>query len=131
MGIKDVNSELKKVLARVKSAQSQIQTLMKDKSWMDEAKKYAERQGKEAKKLINADVEKLKTFVEREKKELAKLQAQIPGEVAKIKKFMDSQKKELSALLKTVQGKTKKKTRKVVKRAEKKAATVVSESADS
>jgi hypothetical protein len=131
MEIKDVNSELKKVLARVKTAQGQIQTLLKDKSWMDEAKKYAERQGKEAKKLINADVAKLKAFVEREKKELAKLQAQVPGEVAKIKKFVDSQKKELGSLLKTIQRKKKKKTRKVVRRTEKKAAPVVSESADS
>lgn len=131
MGMKDVNSELKKVLARVKSAQGQIQTMLKDKTWMDEAKKYAERQGKEAKKLINADVEKLKSFVEREKKELAKLQAQIPGEVAKIKKFMDHQKKELGSLLKNVQGKSKKKARKVVRKTEKKASSAVSETADS
>jgi len=97
-----MNAELKKVVGRVKTAQAQLQTLLKDKSWLDEARKYAERQGKEVKKLLSGDVSKVKTFIERERKELERFQKQIPGEVQKLRKFVDGQRKELEKLLKTV-----------------------------
>lgn len=106
----------KKILDRVKSARTQLETLLKDRSWIDEVKKVAEKQGKEAKKIIDTDVAKLRVFLEKERKELEKLQAQIPGEVARIKKFVDGQKKELSKLITTV------KTTAAAKTAERKAA---------
>jgi len=94
-----VNSELKKIMSRVKTAQNQFQNLVKDQAWVDEAKKYAERQGKEVRKLINTDVEKVKTFLEKERKELEKVQKQIPSEVKKFQKFVTGQRKELEKLL--------------------------------
>lgn len=97
-----MNAELKKVVSRVKTAQTQLQALLKDKTWMEEARKYAERQGKEVKKLLAGDVSKVKTFIEKERKELERFQKQIPGEVDKLRKFVDGQRKELEKLLKTV-----------------------------
>jgi hypothetical protein len=97
-----MNAEIKKVVGRVKAAQAQLQTLLKDKTWIDEAKKYADRQGKEVKKLLAGDVSKVKTFIERERKELERFQKQIPGEVQKLRKFVDGQRKELEKLLKNV-----------------------------
>lgn len=96
---KKMNSELKKVVEGVKAAQVQLQSLLKDKSWIEDARKYAARQGKEVKKLLRADVSKVRTFIERERKELERFQKQIPGEVKKLKKFVDLQKKELEKLL--------------------------------
>src|SRR4051794_38422611 len=94
-----MNSELKKILTRVKTAQSRLETLVKDKTWIEDARKYAERQGKEVKKLLTADVSKVKTFLEKERKELEKFQKQIPGEVKKFQKFVDQQRKEFQKLL--------------------------------
>src|SRR4051794_4767017 len=97
--MKSMNSEIKKVVNRVKEAQSQFQTLIKTQDWIDEARKYAERQGKELRKLFAPDVEKMKSFLERERKELERFQKQIPGEVKKIRKFVALQKKEFEKLL--------------------------------
>jgi hypothetical protein len=97
--MKAMNSELKKVVNRVKAAQAQLQTLLKDRTWVEDARKYAERQGKEVRKLFTADVNKVKTFLERERKELDKFQKQIPGEVKKFRKFVIGQRKELEKLL--------------------------------
>jgi hypothetical protein len=97
--------DVQKILGRLKEARIQIETLLKDRSWVEEAKKAAEKQGQEVKKLLDTDVAKLKAFLEKEKKELEKLQASIPGEVEKLKKFVDDQKKELTKLLGTVRTK--------------------------
>ncbi len=97
-----MNTEIKKVVARVKEAQIQLQKLVKSHDWVEEARKYAERQGKEVKKLFAPDVEKMKGFLEREKKELERFQKQIPGEVKKFKKFVNLQKKEFENLLNNV-----------------------------
>jgi len=97
--VKAVNSEIKKVVAAVKDAQSQLQTALKDRSWIDDARKYADRQTKEIKKLITSDMDRVVAFVESERKELERFQRQIPGEVKKLKKFVDSQKKDLEKLL--------------------------------
>ena len=94
--------DIQKIIGRLKEARTQIENLIKDRSWIEEAKKVAEKQGQEVKKLLDGDVAKLKAFLEKEKKELEKLQAQIPGEVDKLKKFVDSQKKELTKLIGTV-----------------------------
>lgn len=100
--MKSMNSEIKKVILRVKEAQAQFQTLIQSQDWVDEARKYAERQGKEVKKLFGPDLEKMKSFLERERKELERFQKQIPSEVKKLKKFVDLQKKEFEKLLTNV-----------------------------
>ena len=97
--MKSMNSEIKKVVTKVKAAQVQLQSLIQGQDWVEEARKYAKRQGKEVKKLFGPDVEKMKTFLERERKELERFQKQIPSEVKKLRKFVDSQKKEFEKLL--------------------------------
>ncbi len=97
-----VNSEIKKVISRVKEAQAKLQGLIKNQDWVDEARKYAERQSKEVKKLLSADISKVKTFLEKERKELERFQKQIPGEVKKLRVFVQGQKKELEKLLSNV-----------------------------
>lgn len=97
--MKDINSEVKKVVKQVKTAQAKLQAALKDKTWVEDARKYAERQGKEVRKLLEADVTKVVAFVERERKELEKIQKQIPGEVKKLRKFVNGQRKELERLL--------------------------------
>lgn len=94
-----VNVDLKKVVNRVKNVQSQLQTFLKDQTWLEEARKYAERQSREVKKLFASDVVKVKTFLGRERKELERFQKQLPQEVAKIRKFVTQQKKEFERLL--------------------------------
>jgi hypothetical protein len=113
----------KKILERVKSARSQLENLLRDRTWVTEAKKVAEKQGKEVKKIIDSDVAKLRVFLEKERTELEKLQAQIPGEVARIKKFVDGQKKELAHLLNTVKASARQKAAKAKKTAKSKVAT--------
>lgn len=102
-------SSAKKILDRLKNARTQLESLLKDRSWIEEAKKVAEKQGYEVKKMLDTDVAKLRTFLEKERKELENLQKQIPGEVKKMKKFVDGQKKELTKLLSSVKAKSKKK----------------------
>jgi hypothetical protein len=96
-----MNAELKKIVGRVKDAQQQLQGLVQDQTWVEEARKYAERQGKEVKKLITSDVKKVRTFLEKERKELERFQKQIPSEVKKLRKFVDGQRKELEKLIAT------------------------------
>jgi hypothetical protein len=100
--MKTMNSEIKKVVGRVKDAQKTLQTLLKGQDWVEEARKYAERQGKEVKKLLSADAGKVKSFLERERKELERFQKQIPGEVKKLRSFVLSQRKEVEKLLANV-----------------------------
>ena len=94
-----MNSEIKKVVSRVKSAQKKLHTLLEGQDWVEEARKYAERQGKEVKKLIKADSTKVKAFLEKERKELARFQKTIPGEVKKLRSFVLAQRKDFEKLL--------------------------------
>ena len=112
--MKSMNSEIKKVFTRVKEAQVQLQSMVNSQDWIEQARKYAKRQGKEVKKLFGPDVAKMKKFLEKERKELARFQKQIPGEVKKLQKFVNSQKKEFEKLLGQVRkmGSPKKATRK-------------------
>ncbi len=100
-----MNADLRKVFSRVKDAQAQLQNILKDNNWVEDARKYAERQGKEVKKLIKADVTKMKTFLERERKELEKIQKQLPNEVEKFRTFVNGQKKEFERLLENMRKK--------------------------
>jgi DNA anti-recombination protein RmuC len=97
--MKPINVEIKKVVNRVKEAQVQLQKMVKSHDWIDDARHYAERQGKEVKKLFTSDVEKLKAFLERERKELESFQKHLPSEMKKIRKFVNVQKKEFGKLL--------------------------------
>ena len=65
--MKTMNAEVKKVFTKVKEAQAQLQSLIQGQDWVEEARKYAKRQGKEVKKLFGPDVEKMKKFLERER----------------------------------------------------------------
>lgn len=103
-----MNTELGKVVENLKAAQGRLQNLVKNKGWIDEARKYAEKQGKEVKKLLSADVGKVRTFLERERKELERFQKSLPGEVNKLRKLVVSQRKEFESLLKKVKKATKK-----------------------
>jgi antitoxin component HigA of HigAB toxin-antitoxin module len=97
-----MNADLKKIVSRVKTAQARLQNVLNNQDWpgyMDEARKYAEKQGSEVKKLLSSDLGKVKTFIERERKELERFQKQIPGEVKKFKKLMTQQRKELEKML--------------------------------
>jgi len=102
--------EIKQWVEKMKTAQQQLNTLLKD-NWMDEARRFAQKQGKEVRKLIETDIEKVKSFVERERQDLERLQKQIPTELNRWKKALDSQKKELTQFLGRG-SKPKKKTRK-------------------
>ncbi len=97
-----MNSEIKKIVSRVKDAQIQLQSLLSDKTWIEDARKYAEKQKKEVRKLLRADVGKVLSFLERERKELERFQKQIPGEFKKFRKFVTGQRKEFERLLKSV-----------------------------
>jgi hypothetical protein len=116
--------DMKKWVSRVRTTQAQLKSLIQDGGWMEDARQYLERQGKEVQKLINSDLAKVKTFVERERRELERLQKQIPGEVSRWKKYLASQRKELEKVLAGVRGasggKKTKKGRKSAKVAKKK-----------
>jgi len=94
-----MNAELKKIVSRVKTAQTRLQTVLNKQDWMEEARKYAEKQGTEVKKLLSSDLGKVKTFIERERKELERFQKQIPGEVKKFRKLLMQQRKDLEKML--------------------------------
>ena len=103
--------EIKRWIEKMKAAQQQINYLVKD-NWVDEAKRFAERQSKEVRKLIQTDIQKVRAFVERERKDLERLQQQIPAELNRWKKVLETQKKEFVHLLgKTPQAKTRKKSK--------------------
>jgi hypothetical protein len=97
-----MNSEIKRVVTRVKSAQENLKVMLQRQDWVEEARKYADRQRKEMKKLLASDLEKVKTFVEKERKELEKFQKELPGEVKKVKALLKGQRKDLSKLLATI-----------------------------
>jgi len=116
--------EVKKWLNKVRTTQAQLKSLIQDGGWMEDARHYLERQGKEVQKLINSDLAKVKTFVERERRELERLQKQIPGEVTRWKKYLASQRKELEKVLAGVRGASgAKKSKKVRKSSKKKTAS--------
>lgn len=97
--MKTVNSEVKKVLQRVKNAQTKFEGLLKNQDWIEDARKVAESRGKELKKILASDLGKVKTFVERERKELERFQKQIPGEVKRLKSFVETQRQDFERLL--------------------------------
>ncbi len=118
---KTTKTTAKSLVGRVKMARAQIEKLLKDRSWIEEAKNAAEKQGRDVKKILDTDVAKLRSFLDKERKELEKLQARIPGEVKKIQTFVDQQKKELTRLLTNAKATAGKKANLAKKAAKKKA----------
>lgn len=98
----EVKKELKKIVKQLKTAQEQFHGLIKDRTWIEDARKYAESQGKEIKKLISGDLGKVRAFIDKERKELDRFQKQIPAEIQKFKAYVGDQRKELEKLLKSV-----------------------------
>jgi hypothetical protein len=66
---------------------------------VEDARKYAERQGREVRKLLSSDLGKVKIFLEKERRDLEKLQKQLPEEVKKLRTFVKGQRQELKRLL--------------------------------
>src|SRR5262249_47673660 len=97
--VEAVNAEVKRILKRAKKVQLRLNEVLQSQDWLEEARKYAEQQRKEVRKLIETDLEKLRAFLERERKELERFQKQIPGEVKKLRGFVLKQRKELETLL--------------------------------
>ncbi len=97
------STEVKKVVNRVKDVRTKLLTKINDQTWIDDAKKYADKQKQEVKKIINAEnLAKVKGFIDKERKELEKLQKQLPNEVKKLRSFVQTQRKELEKLLRRV-----------------------------
>ena len=103
-----LQNELKKVISKVKEAQKQFKTLVDEKDWVEEARRYAERRSVEVKKLIHTDVKKVRSFLEKERKELEKIQKKVPGEIKKVRAFMETQRKEFEKLIRDLTHVTKK-----------------------
>lgn len=111
-----LNGEVKKVVKRLKSAQGRLKGLISYGSWLDDARKYAERQGQEVTKLLVTDMGKIREFVDKERKELERLQKRIPAEVQKWKKYVSTQRKELEGILSNVRKAVPKKATKKAKK---------------
>lgn len=95
-----IDTEVKRIVGRLRAAQGQVRTLLKDRSWIDDARKYAERRQGELTRLVRADVEKVRAFLVREKKEVEKLQRRLPREIEKVRKYVRAQRGEFEKLLK-------------------------------
>jgi thiamine kinase-like enzyme len=131
--IEKLNAEIKKVVTKAKDAQGRFHKLMSDQSLLEEAKKYADKQRKEVRKILTADVTKVRTFLEKERAELERFQKQIPSEVKKIRGFVIAQQKELKKLLTKLSQASKPVTKKAGKarRTRKKAGASTSSSSSS
>lgn len=95
--------EVKKVVGQVKKAQAKFQEAVKSRAnWIEDARKYAESQGKEVRKLIAGDFHKVKNFLERERKELDRFQKRLPTEIRKLKTYVNAQKREFEKILRVL-----------------------------
>lgn len=97
-----MNTELKRMMNRIKDAQKRLQKIVKDQDWVGEARRYAEKQSVEVKKLFSTDMDKVKIFLERERKELEKFQKQIPSEVKKFRELLMAQRIEFEKLIRNL-----------------------------
>lgn len=66
------------------------------------AKIKATLSGLSTRKFLDKDVAKVRAFIVKERKEIERLQKQIPVELKKFKKFVDGQKKELRKMMQTL-----------------------------
>ena len=86
-----IEADLKKVMARVKSVHSEIKGLLKQTKWVDEARKNAKSQGREVMEMFAGDIDRVRGFLERERRELERFHKQLPEEVEKFRKFVRGQ----------------------------------------
>jgi bisphosphoglycerate-dependent phosphoglycerate mutase len=120
-----MKTKIKKVVGQVKTARAKLEKnfgVLKGQDWVEEARKYAEKQSKEMKKLLATDAKKVQAFVTKERKELEKLQKQLPAEVEKLRTFVLSQRKEFEKLITKVRKNAVKTAVRKTKPARKKAA---------
>jgi len=78
------------------------------KELLKEAQNFADRQRREFKKIIKTDAARLKTYLEKERREIQKLQTRLPGEIKKIRQYAETQRRELDKLIKKVKTASKK-----------------------
>lgn len=97
-----MNTELKRMMDRIKDAQKRLQKIVKDQDWVGEARRYAEKHGVEMRRLFSTDMDKVKIFLERERKELERVQKQIPGEVKKFRDLLAAQRVEFEKLIRNL-----------------------------
>jgi len=126
MNAKSINRDIKKVVSAVKEARAKLEHLVRTQDWVDEARKYAERQRKEVRKIIATDTGKIRDMIENQRKELEKFQKQIPGEVKRIQNFVKLQQKELKKLVKNLRKSSTKKTKSSGTKRKKAASTAAS-----
>lgn len=91
-----ISSEIRKFVDKVQVVQERLQN---SADWVEEVRQFAERQGREVKRLVSTDVEKVRKLLVKERKDLLKFQKQIPGEIEKFKTFVQSQRKDLEKLM--------------------------------
>lgn len=98
--MKSLNEEMRKLVSQLRSAQDRFQSAVKNGSVLEEARKVAERQKKDVRKLLGKDFDRVMNFIEKERKELDRLQKRLPGEVAKLKKYVQNSRQEFERILK-------------------------------
>lgn len=93
-------SDLNNLLNRVRDLQTMLEAKLEESVLMRDLKKYAASQQKVLKKKINssADIKKVVTYVEKQRKHLDKVAKNLPKEVATVGKFVKAQRKEFEKL---------------------------------
>ena len=97
-----VKSEIRRVAKSLKDAQAHFEKALASSNWVTDAKKYADKQRRQIDRLSRANVKKVKTFAEEQKKELNRILNRVPGEVQKVRRYVTSQKKDLERLVANV-----------------------------
>jgi hypothetical protein len=85
--------KIQKVIAQVKAAQVQLQKLAKDKSAINETRRYAKQFRKELKKYLNADVARVRAFLDLARGELDSIQKQYLGGKGSLQRLVKKAKK--------------------------------------
>src|SRR5689334_8001530 len=94
-----VNQEVGNLMKQLKMAQKQVQEMLKTKDIVNQAKKYANTQSAEVRKVLASDAKVVKAFLEKEKCELSEFQKQINTDVKKLSAFVLSQRKDFEKLI--------------------------------
>ncbi len=94
--------DIRKVVGRAKDAQRKFHNKLKTGNWIEEARKTAEKQTREVKKLFKGDVRKVRAYLEKERKELNRLQKKIPIEIRRMRNNLKSRKGDIERMLKAV-----------------------------
>lgn len=87
------------VFERVHRAQVRLNAFVKKSPLIDQVQTIARTSARKAKVVINADIEKLGKFLNKEVRQIEKLQARLPQEVSKMREFLKDQKSALDSIL--------------------------------